>query len=255
MAVARRLTRSRRRVETRSRAMERLVKAWLLRYAKRVLSEEMPRRSKIKKADTDDPALKELRELLRKFGLRHLRGASKSVAGVDPGTRGKLIDEFLESKAIRVKGIAAELRSGVVSGIRETIREALGETPIPSAGEIARRLRAKYSGKGDVPFEISSERAALISRTELAQAENTGILAGYAETGVTHIEWLSYSDGRSGDRHHERMNGKTVRLGEKFTTPLGNKLRYPGDPRGPIKETANCRCTVAPATSKKRSKK
>jgi hypothetical protein len=62
----------------------------------------------------------------------------------------------------------------------------------------------------------------------------------YEASGVEEIEWLAYRDGRSGDRHHERMHGKRVKLGEHFTLPSGARMLYPGDSDGPIGDLANC---------------
>jgi hypothetical protein len=80
----------------------------------------------------------------------------------------------------------------------------------------------------------------------MGRAENQGRLAAYEATGVEELEWIAYSDGRSGDRHHERLDGVRIRRGETWRTPLGNRLRLPGDPSGPVEDTANCRCTMRP---------
>lgn len=239
MAVARLLTRQRRHVETRSRALERQVQQWLRRYAQRMLSKEMARKKVVSKAGSDLDT-RALEKLLRDFGLRQIQEAGQRTSGVTPDQQNRLVDDFLKTKTVLVQGIARDVRAAVRRSIRTVIRDALREVPKPSAGEIALRIRTQYHGPVDkMPMTIGSGRAALIARTELAQAENTGIVAGYNQTGVTHLEWLSYTDDRSGDRHHESMNGEVIRIGGHFKTHLGNRLRYPGDPKAPIKETAN----------------
>lgn len=95
-------------------------------------------------------------------------------------------------------------------------------------------------------YVFSSERAALIARTEMAQAEQEGIAHGYELAGVLGLRWLSYNDGRSGDRRHNEMNNRVVRIGQKFILPDRTPIRWPGDHNAPIKHTANCRCATAP---------
>lgn len=179
--------------------------------------------------------------------------------------RGSLVDDALAGKPIKIDVIgqwvkAAATRALAIAEdtqerVREHVRRILGEgdrqSPRATVGEITRRIATEIkAGSPDEPEDtggvFSWARAQTIARTELVQVENTARVVAYAETGVAEIEWLAYRDGRSGERHHERMQGVRVRVGETFTTPLGNSLRYPGDPMGPIGDTANCRCTVRP---------
>lgn len=228
-------------VDARSKPLAQALSRWLARYARVLVDREL--RRELRKADDDRVLAEELRRLLRLYGVRTFGEAASSTGAwsVSPGA----VDDFLATKDIRVTGIMAETRERVREDLRRLIRESLKETPQPGASGVARRVREAFFGGGERPFAVSSERAALIARTEMVQAENSGIVEGYKASGVEWIEWLANTDGASGDRHHERMNGKRVKVGDYFTTPLGNRLRYPGDPDAPIKETANCRCTVA----------
>lgn len=45
---------------------------------------------------------------------------------------------------------------------------------------------------------------------------------------------------------HISLNGKTALQGEPFTTSLGNKLLFPGDPSAPAEEVINCHCVLVP---------
>lgn len=184
------------------------------------------------------------------------------------------MNEFLQTKRIRLQQIMRSTQRAVTDSVRQIILTALSETPRPSTTEIGRRIarvyhgdtggridekvpaplinprvlptrRVKLDGGGNL-YEFSFERAQLIARTEMVQAENAGIVEGYKQTGVDGLEWLAYRDGRSGDRRHDEMHEVKVALGEKFILPDGTPMRYPGDPTAPIKHLANCRCTVAP---------
>lgn len=124
--------------------------------------------------------------------------------------------------------------------------------PVGEADELYRRFGSKMQAPGERALIFSPERAELIARTELGQAENAGIYAGYVETGVDEIEWLGYRDGRSGQRQHDRMVGVRVKVGEMFVLPSGVRLRHPGDMDAPIGETVNCRCTTRGHRARKR---
>jgi len=241
--------------------MARALKRWLREHADAILPDVVREvLGEIEKARRPaTPEQKELARLLYLFGLRTASDSAREVAGRVILPR-NLEREAFERKAVKIKwfwewGGAIEQRAYVIakstremvrSSVKQIIRDTYDEAKRPSAGEVARRIRTQWHSQGGSVFAFSSERAALIARTELAQAENTGIVAGYEATGVKEIEWLAYTDGRSGERHHEKMNTVRVKLGEKFTLPNGDKLRYPGDPLAPIRSTANCRCSTAP---------
>lgn len=89
-------------------------------------------------------------------------------------------------------------------------------------------------------------RRELIARTETTRAANAGANNFFKEWGVTQKEWLSTADNRT-RKHHRAMSGDVVDIEGKFTSGLGNKLSYPGDPNAPLSDTAQCRCTILPA--------
>lgn len=258
MVAARTLTPDR--VDARASPFARALEQWLLRYARIEAARAMREANVVRKADDDAEMERELRDLIRRFGMRQVADAARG-AGAPP----QLVDDALAGKPVKIKWfyeyaghvertatrIIGTTKTQVREAVRGIVREGREEGSAP--GEIARRVRTQLHGP-DAAGRIhafSPERAALIARTELVQAENAGIMAGYEATGVQEIEWLSYQDGRSGERHHERMNGKRVKLGEEFELPSGAKLRYPGDMRAPIGETANCRCTTRPVRAPK----
>lgn len=260
--------------ERRVRAFAGAIQRWMVRRGDRLAREESDRLSgslhRVAKAKTGD--IDQLVEILLRFGLvasqesaqRVTRIAGKQRWLVDPKdvqaevrTRAfdlQIMTELEKWARNRAKEIDTHTRERVNAGVKDIIQQASGETPSPSIGELSRRIREIVRAPGDKrSYVFTPERARVIARTELLVAENTGAVKAYEAGGVEEIEWLAFRDGRSGERRHNEMDGKTVKRGEKFKTPLGNKLRYPGDPSAPAEDIVNCRCTVAPVI-KRRSK-
>jgi hypothetical protein len=213
-------------------------------YARRAERDVKAGKLRLAKAISDSKLEAELLEILTKFGLRHVGKTGKRVAGQLGGEwviRPGLIDEILATKEVRVQGIMAETRKLVREQLRRVIEVAGQRERRPSVGELAKMIRRATKNT----FAFTPERAALIARTESVQIENTANFESIKAVGGRTKTWLARRDGKSGDRHHERMHGKTIPVDEPFTTPLGNELMYPGDPNAPIKETANCRCSIA----------
>ena len=87
-------------------------------------------------------------------------------------------------------------------------------------------------------------QALRIARTETTAAANFAATEASGVSGFVMLkEWISALDARTRD-DHSAVNGKRVPEGEAFSVG-GEKLLYPGDPRGSAGNVVNCRCTVA----------
>lgn len=177
-------------------------------------------------------ALEHGQRALRLSGLPEVRATD--MIQVEP------LRVLLEGTQGTARDILQETQRQIDATIQRVLREAAQATPRPTDSATARRLRQELAALA----EMTQERAMRIARTEMGVASNTGLAAGYEAAGAKELEWLAFRDGRSGDRHHERMHGQRVAVGELFTLPSGAKMRYPLDPRGPVGEIVNCRCTV-----------
>ncbi len=233
-----------------ARGVERALRRYLARRLPKMLAHA---RGHFAKVDPDTQELEnELARLIEQYGVRGMVSAANEAAG-ERFSPGSLIADYLASKHIAITGMAEETRKQLEAILQDVLREAHDEYPTPSPGTIAHRIEGVLADSNAVSYE----RAVLIARTELVQAENTGIFAGYQQSGVQFIEWLAYqgpypSGAKRGkeDRHHDHMHGLIVAIGDRFYNPAtGNYLRYPGDPDCDIQDTANCRCNLAPATS------
>jgi hypothetical protein len=200
----------------------------------------------------------ELVRLLRLFGVRWGRDVSpallggQSVADAVAGkpVRVRVFQQWIEGRLALAQGIAASIQERIRESVRTIVAESRADRA--TVGEVTRRIATQVHAvepedgpeQGRV-YAFSFARAETIARTELSQVENTARAAEFDATGEPgdEYEWLAYTDGRSGDRHHERMHRVRIPAGGRFETPLGNSVRYPGDPLAPIEETANCRCT------------
>lgn len=274
------------RVENNASRMSTQLQQWLQRYARWVAAEEQRRieASVINRRvfdmakaedDTERRLRRELFQILTDNGLSTLERSARRTAGMEQAViTDRAMTEFMQQKRIKLQQIMSTTQKAVKESVRQIILTALEEPVRPSTKEIGRRIARVFHGDtggrvGEVVpaplinrrvlptkrvkldtggnlYVFSPERAILIARTEMAQAEQEGIIRGYEAAGVEGIKWLAYRDGRSGDREHDEMHGKVTVLGEPFVMPDGALMRWPGDPRGPIKHLANCRCTVKP---------
>ena len=254
----------------RAKAFKAALEAWLHKYSRFQVKQETERiKGVFAKAQDESTFREQLLDIMRMYGMREMGDAANRAVGrqlIKPElireasagkpTRVSWFWEYDGQIEQRVTNIMEDTKKEVNRQVNTIVTEALTSDVRPSVGEVARRIRTQLygvrtpsqelhaPGKGSITF--SSARAELIARTELGQAQNSGAYEGYKRTGVKRIKWLAYNDGKSGDRQHNKMNGKIIEVGGVFITPLGNPLRYPGDPNAKIKETANCRCTVAP---------
>jgi len=278
-----------RKVKRRANQLEGSVQRWLIGFAVKAADEAIKEmktgRLALRKQDFTE---EELLQILSSFGVRQVEETGSQVTTSLGGTwvvPPRMVADVIATKAIRVKGIVADTKKGVVESIRQIMSDANKERPQPTTAEIARRIRLTFHGLGSgkpagfkevgepkfgiLPtqqhhlkyggdlFTFSPERAALISRTESAQNESQAIATGMEIAGVTEIEWISSGNPVHGDRDHGAMNGKRVKfMVDKFRNPAtGNSLWYPGDPTAKIKDTANCGCTYAPVRIEPKAKR
>ena len=264
---ARDLIATRRQVEALSVTFAAQLRAWQRRLFRQEIAKALRDPIRYARAKKERGIDDELRELILRFGLRRGVDVANEAAGAEI-IPGRLVQDAIAKKPIKIKWFwhwieesakrAHEITEEHKDKVRESVREILADAEAdprkPSLNETIRRIARTVhalpeSGEPDADkvYAFGWERAAVIARTELAQVENTGKMAGYEATGVEYLEWLSYSDGLSGDRHHERLNAQVRRRGETWTDGLGNALRYPADPLAHISSTINCRCTMRPA--------
>jgi hypothetical protein len=76
------------------------------------------------------------------------------------------------------------------------------------------------------------------------QAFEQAIATGKVTPDEIEREWQDVGDDRVRESHVE-MDGQKIGWGEKYKTPRGAFLKYPGDPDGPAEEIINCRCNEA----------
>ena len=88
---------------------------------------------------------------------------------------------------------------------------------------------------GKVSRTIPSDAwAEMVARTEVARAQNQGILATYAAAGVERITWVASSDACD---YCAELDGETIDLGDDFDGGVDAPPLHP-----------NCRCTTVSAT-------
>jgi len=254
-----------RRQDRYQRQLTKPVAQWLDGLRRKLLREQLKQlkpskiklsgKIKLRKASAQQLTDAELMRIFAMFGVRQISNSGKPVAVafggewvISPG----LLNAIIKEKAVKIKNLRADIEQAVKEKTREIMFKASKEIPQPSVAELSRRIR-KALNRLDA-FSIG--RAARIARTEAVQNNSAGINHGMKIAGVDEIQWISSKNPNHGDRHHERMNNKKVKLGEKFINrTTKRKLRFPGDPLAHISETVNCGCTFKPTKIKRKRKR
>lgn len=230
---------------------------------------------------------KELQQLLIKFGLVQFKTAGKAAARL-ANQNWKLTPKHAEIAAAdaaeKVVLLVESTELQVRDSINRLVRQALSTTPRPTVRELGRQIARTWMGPasdramirgtdeerrvtadwrrsqkeidaGGREHIFSFGRAQVIARTELSKAENKGIAQAYEDIGIDSVRWVAFGDGRSGERHHERMNRHrpiTVKAmqgkdpSKWFKLPNGERAPYPNAPGMTAFNAVNCRCTIVP---------
>lgn len=138
----------------------------------------------------------------------------------------------------------AELQDDVAPMVRKIVEQDI-------VGPARQRQIAVQTSRDPAPSQETVKRwAEMIGRTAATRAA--------AEVAITMAEpiqdllemelrkmWVSRGDSRVRPLHR-KLHAKTKKMGEPFWQELGTgrELRYPGDPRAPIGQVANCRCAL-----------
>jgi hypothetical protein len=146
-------------------------------------------------------------------------------------------------------GDPAQLRAYLERGRRDkrfdrAVTKAIRENrPVDAA--TATKAATQYKNR------LLALRGEMIGRTEamtsLHSGQHEALLQAIDKGAITENQvrrvWNSAGDGRV--RHtHAALDGQSVGLKEKFSSPSGAQLMYPGDASAPASERINCRCTV-----------
>ena len=144
----------------------------------------------------------------------------------------RLADEWLSGEMIRrrITAVAETTRSNIVNQVRIGQAEGLG------VADISKRIAKS------VP-SISTQRGALIARTETHGAANFGSNEVAKTIGFRmQKEWIAAEDARTRP-WHAAANAQMADMDQPFL--VGNEpMMYPGDVNGSPWNTINCRCTV-----------
>ena len=97
--------------------------------------------------------------------------------------------------------------------------------------------------KTDNPTSATTDRVSIWLSTAILNAGTQAAAATDEEFLV--LEWVTMHDDAVREMHRE-ADGQTRPPGEPYDV-CGTKMRYPGDPTGPLSCWMNCRCALAPA--------
>lgn len=262
-----------RRVATRANGLavriERLLRAYgLQRFAeiRRRLSRPRfgIRKQNLTRADLEQ----ELLDVLRRFGLAQMTDAGKRTGQGGFEIVPEIWNEVQDTRQTKVSLLIEETDQQIRDSLDRIVGDALNETPRPTAAEVGRRIARSWFGPStsSIPRRgeaseaaaieqerlFSFDRAATIARTELAQAENAGIVQGLVAAGFVTAGWNAQRDPeRSGERAHYLMNDHApiqveaiVTMDESgwFELPSGILTPYPQWSGLPAGESVNCGC-------------
>ena len=256
-------------VEARSRAfglnIERLLRAYGRTLYDRHMRSSKRMRISFSKGITDAELERQLFDLFRRFGLAQMADAGRRATGqfeIEPS----LLKDSAQDAARKVRLIIAETEASTRASLQRIISDVLGEDPRPTQSEVARRIARQWFGPprkaiGSTAIEqermFSFERARVIARNELAQAENIGIVGGLQAAGVEMVQWFARpDDSRSGPRRHYLMREhKHLPLDglmtndpvNWFTLPSGLRTPRPMWDGLPPEESIQCRCFLGAA--------
>ena len=154
------------------------------------------------------------------------------------------VQQWSKSSALKKSLLISDNTKQLIHGIvRRGMRDGL------SNADLVKQLR---EGKKD----FNKVRATRIVRTETHSAANKATEAGVRSTGYPHDKvWRATLDDRVRglglkDRYnHIRANGQKRTLEEDFDVS-GQKLSFPGDPKGSAGNIVNCRCVLTYETKR-----
>jgi len=147
------------------------------------------------------------------------------------------IDAVEDVVASYESDVMQTLTDGIESDLRGWLDEGL------TTGEIRNRLlSAGYQSRLD--DRLTETHARTIVQ---GAAERGNHIAMDAAQGVIGEQWNATNDGRARDTHLE-AEGQISPVNSSFIVG-GVRLSHPGDPEGPLREIANCRCFMTPVMS------
>lgn len=139
---------------------------------------------------------------------------------------------------------AKEDSSEHIKGITDTTRDLARKSLMESANQNLDIRKTAIKLKKDVGGVFSRKRAMRIARTETTAAANYSQFITAQNFGIAlQKEWIATRDKRTRDAH-VAVDGKVIDMDANF--PVGGaSMKYPGDPKGGVRNVVNCRCTVA----------
>jgi hypothetical protein len=142
---------------------------------------------------------------------------------------GDLVDAATDAWLDTFEAIAPQAYiDKAVGGFRTMIGKALAKTTEPESPAAASQIQRVATWLATV-------------------ATNDATWQGFHASGGIRMRWVSRKDERT-RLTHRAANGQIRSVLGAFDVG-GAELRYPGDPKGPLEETMECRCVLAPAGS------
>ena len=165
-------------------------------------------------------------------------GINLNFAIYDESTVKRLVretPELLPRKMVDGKKDKAWNKRQIAGAVTQAVIQ--GESIPKLAARIAKDTASK-NGKAMIRY----------ARTAMTSAQNAGRMDTLHRAQGLGIQckkvWLATLDSRTRDSH-QQMDGVSVGIDEKFVTPLGSKMDYPGDMvGGKPGDIWNCRCTM-----------
>lgn len=183
-------------------------------------------------------------QLAAALNLRKLLGTQLGMLG--QRTLGRQGQEAGRPGGELWAGADAAVKAGVEAGVQTAAEGLLWmDKNTPKRQDPVTRQAAPASHPGpflptmdDPPTSLAHMTAAAVRNTVTASAAQG---AGWEMK-----KWVSQHDNRVRSTH-AALDGTVVAMKDVFVSPSGARLRWPGDPRAPIAERANCRCSLSVA--------